>query len=169
MNPTVELYQRAVRLGLRLEPRAHGKLAVIPGDRVPPDFAEVLRQHKAELLAWLSRPPGPGWQSVPPSDLPLNPEMPRPTPHDRERIIAFMLRQGCEFPGQLTAWLVRREAAYYDGPGRRWDCALHAYAATRDAACWQLNKSEPELHEFLAATEEVADRLNQRKEGRKNA
>ena len=44
-----ELYQEAARRGLRLEPRGD-KLAVIPGDRVPPDFAEVLRQHKRELL-----------------------------------------------------------------------------------------------------------------------
>ena len=47
-----ELYQEAARRGLRLEP--HGsKLRVIPGDRVPPDFADVLRRHKAELLSWL--------------------------------------------------------------------------------------------------------------------
>ncbi len=47
-----ELYHEAARRGLRLEPRG-GKLAVIPGDRVPPDFADVLRQHKGELLNWL--------------------------------------------------------------------------------------------------------------------
>lgn len=47
-----ELYQEAFRRGLRLEPRGD-KLAVIPGDRVPPEFADTLRQHKAELLAWL--------------------------------------------------------------------------------------------------------------------
>ena len=39
----------AVRRGLRLEPRGN-KLVVIPGDRVPPDFADTLRQHKGELL-----------------------------------------------------------------------------------------------------------------------
>jgi hypothetical protein len=49
MNPTVELYQRAIRLGLRLEPRGD-KLAVIPAKHCPPDFADVLRQHKGELL-----------------------------------------------------------------------------------------------------------------------
>ena len=46
------LVNRAAELGLRLEPRGD-KLAVIPGDRVPPDFADVLRQHKGELLIWL--------------------------------------------------------------------------------------------------------------------
>ena len=46
------LINRAAELGLRLEPRGD-KLAVIPGDRVPRDFADVLRQHKGELLDWL--------------------------------------------------------------------------------------------------------------------
>ena len=49
---TLELYEEASRRGLRLEQRGD-KLAVIPGYRVPPDFADVLRQHKAELLALL--------------------------------------------------------------------------------------------------------------------
>lgn len=48
MTP-MELCQEAARRGLRLEPRGD-KLAVIPADRVPPDFAETLRQHKRELL-----------------------------------------------------------------------------------------------------------------------
>jgi hypothetical protein len=52
MNQSIELYQRAVRLGLRLEPRGD-KLAVIPAKRCPPDFAAELRQHKGELLDFL--------------------------------------------------------------------------------------------------------------------
>ena len=44
-----ELCHEAARRGLRLEPRGD-KLAVIPGDRVPPDFADTLRQHKGALL-----------------------------------------------------------------------------------------------------------------------
>jgi hypothetical protein len=52
MNPTAEIFQRADRLGLRLESRGD-KLAVIPAQRCPPDFAEVLRQHKGALLNWL--------------------------------------------------------------------------------------------------------------------
>jgi hypothetical protein len=47
-----DLFHEASRRGLRLEPRGD-KLAVIPGDRVPPDFADVLRQHKRELMDWL--------------------------------------------------------------------------------------------------------------------
>lgn len=52
MNSTVELYHRAVAFGLRLEPRGD-RLAVIPANRCPPEFADVLRDHKAELLDWL--------------------------------------------------------------------------------------------------------------------
>ena len=52
MNQSFELCQRAVRLGLRLEPRGD-KLAVIPAKRCPPDFADELREHKGELLDFL--------------------------------------------------------------------------------------------------------------------
>ncbi len=48
----IELYREAARHGLRLEPRGD-KLAVIPGDRVPPGFADTLRQHKQEILSLL--------------------------------------------------------------------------------------------------------------------
>lgn len=51
MKPT-ELIHRATGLGLRLEPRGD-KLAVIPADRCPPDFADMLRAHKPALLSWL--------------------------------------------------------------------------------------------------------------------
>ncbi len=47
-----DLYTEAARRGLRLEPRGD-KLAVIPAYRVPSAFADVLRQHKRELLDWL--------------------------------------------------------------------------------------------------------------------
>jgi hypothetical protein len=47
-----ELCRQAAALGLRLEP-AGDRLAVTPGRLCPPDFADKLRQHKAELLALL--------------------------------------------------------------------------------------------------------------------
>ena len=47
-----QLYVEATNRGLRLERRGE-KLAVIPGKRCSPDFADVLRQHKGELLAML--------------------------------------------------------------------------------------------------------------------
>ena len=141
------LFHEARRRGLRLEP--HGdKLAVIPANLCPPDFAAVLRQHKGELLDWLNRPPCPGWQAVPPDTLPLDAVEPRPTPHERQQVIDYLLRQGAGRP--LAAWLVRRESDYYDGPGRKWDCAAFAYAAARDCSCWQLNRSEREVRELLA-------------------
>jgi hypothetical protein len=43
------IYHLAVALGLRLEPRGD-RLAVIPANLCPPEFADVLRQHKRELL-----------------------------------------------------------------------------------------------------------------------
>ena len=149
-----ELYRKAAKRGLRLAP-AGDRLAVMPKGKCPPDFAHTLRQHKAELLDWLHRTPCRGWQEVPPDTLPLNPVMPQPTPPNRERMITYLLRQGCDRPGHLTRWLVRRECAYYDGPGQRWDCALHAYAAARDAACWQLSRAESEVWQFLEATAET--------------
>jgi hypothetical protein len=152
MTPA-DLYGEAAKRGLRLEP-AGDKLAVFPKGACPPDFMEVLRQHKAELLGWLPRPPCPGWQSMPPDDLPLYPTMPHPAAPDRERLIAYVLRQVGALPSPWTAWLVRRECAYYEGPGERWDCALHSYAAARDAVCWQLRRTESEVWEFLQATAE---------------
>ncbi|HLX95939.1 MAG TPA: hypothetical protein VKU37_09350 [Verrucomicrobiae bacterium] len=154
MTP-LELCHEAARHGLRLEPRGD-KLAVIPATRVPPAFADALRQHKIELLNWLSQAPCPGWQAVPPDNLPFNPVMPRPLPHDRERVIGYLLRQGCGSHDPLTAWLLRRECAYYDGTGQRWDCALHAYAAARDAACWQLKRSERDVLDLLAGFDECS-------------
>ena len=160
-----EIYREAARRGLRLE-TAGDKLAVYPKGKLAefPDFADVLLVHKPALLAWLSNRPCPGWQSVPPSDLPLVTLRPNPGPQDRERVIAYLRRQTSDRPGPLCAWPVRRENAYYDGPGRTWDCAWFAYAAARDAACWQLNRSEAELHEFLTATEEIARGPNLRED-----
>jgi hypothetical protein len=148
-----DLYLEAAKLGLRLEP-AGDKLAIRPKGKCPPDFAEVLRRHKSELLNWLSRPRCPGWQAVPPEDLPLAPLLHCPASRDRERVIGYLLRQTGTVSGNLTAWLVRRENAYYEWPGRTWDCALIAYASARDAACWQLQRCETELYRFLASFEE---------------
>ena len=47
-----DLYLEATRRGLMLEP-AGDKLAVRPKGKCPPDFANVLRAHKGELLSWL--------------------------------------------------------------------------------------------------------------------
>ena len=46
----LDLFNEATRRGLQLEPRHGGLLAVSPANLCPPDFADVLRQHKSELL-----------------------------------------------------------------------------------------------------------------------
>lgn len=149
-----DLYREAAKRGLRLEP-AGDKLAVFPKGHCPPDFADTLRQHKAELLDWLMNSPCPGWQAVPPLDLPLNPLRPQLAPAHREAMIAYLLRQTSDRPGPLAAWLLLRENTYLDGPGRTWDCGLICYCAARDAACWQLRRAESEVLEFLETATEV--------------
>jgi len=151
MRP-LELYRQAEALGLRLEARGD-KLAVFPGDRCPADFAEQLRQHKQELLPWLSSPPCPGWQAVPPVDLPLNPTRPRPQPADARRVMVYVMRQIGDPPGPLCAWCVRREDAYWQTC--HWPPDVCAYAAVRDAACWQLSRAEHEVWAFLHAAEQA--------------
>jgi hypothetical protein len=48
----LELYHEAVRLGLQLE-AVGDKLKVTPASSCPPEFEDVLRQQKRELVAWL--------------------------------------------------------------------------------------------------------------------
>jgi hypothetical protein len=153
MTSPHDVYLEACRRGLRLEP-AGDRLAVMPKGKCPPDFADVLREHKAELLSWLSRAPCPGWGAIPSAALPLNLAMPRPAPESRERVIAYLLRQTGDRPGPLSAWLVQRENAYFEGPGRTWDCGLICYAAGLDAVTWQLNRSECEVLELLSGLNE---------------
>lgn len=143
-----ELTREAAKHGLRLE-LAGNQLAVFPKGKCPPDFAETLRQNKSKILKWLSRSSLPGWKAVPPCDLPLIESEPHPSLSDRERVIRYLLQQTDDRPGPLSAWLVRRETTYYDGPGSKWDCSSLAYAAARDAACWQLKRTETELWELL--------------------
>ena len=47
-----ELYEEALRRGLRLETRGN-KLAVLPAKDCPSDFAALLSEHKCVLLPWL--------------------------------------------------------------------------------------------------------------------
>jgi hypothetical protein len=148
-----DLYNEALRRGLRLEPRGD-KLAVIPGDRCPPEFAATLRQHKVELLAWLSRSPLPGWQAVPPAGLPLNPLRPAPQRTDARRVMEYIERQIDDALGPLCEWCLRRELEYWTA--YHWPDAVCAYAATRDAVCWQLRRTEAEVWTLLEGTKEVA-------------
>jgi hypothetical protein len=145
MTTPFELIIQALKCGLWLEARGEN-LAVLPKGSLAnhPELAERLREHKPELLDWISR-------SVPPDNLPLNRIQPQPTLTNRESVIAYVFEQCCHGHTQLLDWVVRRELAYFDGPGSHWDCALHAYAAARDAACWQTGRDEEGLLELLAA------------------
>lgn len=139
--------------GLSLRP--HGdQLGVSPADKLTPELRQALRTHKAELLALLNSPPCPGWQAVPPDDLPLSAIEPRPTPFAREAFLEYVARQARSV--QLTAWLERRRNAYFCGVGRKWDCAAHAFAASRDLACWQQSRNEAQTLDLLAGFDEVA-------------
>lgn len=72
---------------------------------------------------------------------------PTPTPTQRELVIAYESRQCSNL--ELRDWLTRRKSAYYTTVGKAWDCGLLAYAAARDAACWQLDRTETEVWELL--------------------
>jgi hypothetical protein len=148
-----DLYLEAIKRGLRLE-AAGDKLAVYPKGHCPPEFAETLRQHKAELLTWFEARRCPGWGAVPTADLPLNELCPNPTPRNRELVIYYILRQLSDKPGELDKWLLNRESAYFATVGNGWDCAILAYAAARDAALWQLSVGEKELWETLDGFEQ---------------
>jgi hypothetical protein len=69
-------------------------------------------------------------------------------------MIHFVRRQRA-----LAAWLVRRESAYFEGPGKSWDCGSIAYRAAIDAACWQLRRNEPAVVELLEGLEQGFDNL----------
>ena len=151
MKP-LDLFRQAQALGLRLDLEQR---LVVFGKSCPPEFAAVLREHKAALVEWLANPPCPGWQAVPPRDLPLDPATPEPTPEQRARLMDYLLRQGAGQPGALADWLARREAAYHPGPGTNWNPPLVAYAAARDAVCWQLKRDVEEACDLLAGFEEM--------------
>ncbi len=147
-----DVFLEARKRGLRIA-AAGDKLAIMPKGACPPDFADVLRQHKGELLDWLSRPPCPGWRSVPPADLALNRLRPCPEPADVRRVVDFITRQ-TSGADALCEWCLRRELAYWTA--YHWPDHLCTYAAVRDASCWQLNRSEADVWTFLHATQEAS-------------
>lgn len=154
MTPS-QLYQKAAELGLRLEP-AGDMLAILPKGKCPPDFAQMLREHKAALLDWLNQPPCPGCQNVPPAGMPLRPIEPRPSSADARRVMGYVVRQIGDKPGPLCEWCLKREIAYWET--FHWPDQTCAYAAARDAACWQLAKAEGPVWELLAGLDEAVAR-----------
>jgi hypothetical protein len=156
MEP-IDIYHEALRLGLTLEAVA-GWLEVSPKGTCPPDFAEVLREHKHSLLTWLSTHHRRGWGEVPPDDLPLNPATPRPAPMDIEAIMGFAKRQSHP---RMQSWLEKRESEYLEGPGQFWTCDRRSYAAARDLAVWQLNTSESEAVALIGGFAETAQTMSE--------
>lgn len=158
----VTLIQRARDLGLQLEPRDGGRLAVRPASQLPPHLADDLRRHKAEILDLLT--PRRGWQSVPPSDLPLLPLTPSLSPARRQLVIAYLSRQCSHLP--LRDWLAQRKARYADAFPAVLHPQLYAHAAARDAACWQLDRSEPAVWSLLEGIESAVEDLRSKQVGK---
>ena len=48
-----DILRHAAELGLKIEPRGDN-LAISPRGRLSPEFAATLKEHKTELLAWLT-------------------------------------------------------------------------------------------------------------------
>lgn len=150
-----DLFLEAVQRGLQLG-TVKGVLSVRPKGKCPDDLMTLLREHKVALVEWLDSPPCPGWQAVPPHNLPLDPATPEPTPEQRARLMDYLLRQGAGQSGALADWLAIRKGEYAAGPGREWNSALVAYAAARDVVCWQLKRDVEEACDLLAGCEEAA-------------
>ncbi len=55
-----DVFLEARKRGLQIAV-AGDKLAITPKGACPPDFLNVLREHKADLLDWLTHPKNPGW------------------------------------------------------------------------------------------------------------
>ena len=156
MTPLALLLEARKR-GLDLAPGPGGNLAVRPKGACDPEFAELLRRHKLELLAWLNQAPCPGWRSLPPVDLGLNPLQPRPAPVNARRVVDYIVRQ-IDGTDALCEWCLRREGAYWDLHG--WPHEDCCYAASRDAACWQLGRDERGVWELLAGIAECSPVFN---------
>jgi hypothetical protein len=152
MTP-IDLLRQAESLGLRIEPKGGSKLLVSPAERCTAEFAQVLRDHKHALLSWLTNPPCHRRGAVPVADLPLDPAMPTPDTENARRVMDFIVGQIGSEPCPLCEWCLRRETAYWDAHG--WPDDLCAYAAARDAACWQLNRNEADIWDVLQGFKEV--------------
>ena len=82
---------------------------------------------------------------VPPANLTLSTVRPQ---CPLARVVAYVWAQ-CLGPCALCAWVATRELYYFEGPGRTWTWEQIVYAACRDAACWQLGKSENQMLESI--------------------
>ena len=153
-----QLINQVEQRGVKLVPRGE-LLAIQPGGLLPAALKEELRLRKPEVIQVLHSRPGAGWGTIPPLNLALDHRMPKPPARQCHLVVDYLSRQTKARFTPLARWLVSREVAYHEGPGRRWDCALFSYAAARDAACWQLKRTEGELWTLLEGFQEVADSM----------
>jgi hypothetical protein len=144
-----QLYRHAMRRGLQLRAADGNRIGITPAHRLTPDFAEQLRAHKTELLRWLTNSGSRGWQSALPATLRLTAGHPMPNQADARRVMDYIISQIGDRPGPLCEWCLERENAYW--ATYNWPFDVCAYAAARDAACWQLQRTEQQLWEFLDA------------------
>lgn len=152
----VELINEAEEIGLELSVTVDGMIEVSPGENCPKEFADKLKTHKPLILDYANSRPHRGFMTIPPPYLPLNPVQPRPSESEWNRMKDYMIRQGCRKLGPLKKWLTIRELEYHNGPGKKWNDQDRTYATARDAACWQLARSEKEVLFFLKTSEEIA-------------
>jgi hypothetical protein len=125
-------------------------LEVRPKGRITPELRARLIENKPAMIAWLTAPPCPGWQAVPPDDLPTDPYTAL-SRQDAMLVVDYLVRQAGR-PGRLAAWVMNRQGAYFDAGVR--EPQAQTELACRDAACWQLRRSEREVVETLLCLRE---------------
>lgn len=162
-----ELIQHVGNLGFQLEPRPNGILAVIPASKLPAELADELRHHKTDIIRLLAEavamvPARKGWGAVPPEKLELVTFKPYPTPVNHDLITAYVSRQCVNGNRELRDWLTRRRAAYIGLTAGTWSASLITYAVARDAACWQLDRTEAEVWDLLEGIESCVEDLKSR-------
>lgn len=75
-------------------------------------------------------------QELPPDNLTLRTERPTPMPSERVATVQSVFALGAGVPCPVYAWVLRREDAYFAGPGQGWPWELLCYAACRDFLSW---------------------------------
>ena len=131
------------------------RLLLQPPGKIDADLKARLIRNKPALIQWLQTPPSPGWGEVPPETLAVDPKSTLAA-DDLDVLVDYMVRQANR-PCPLAAWLLKREGTYFDAGVRdpRRQCRL----ASRDAATWQLNRSEQDavalIHDLAEAAVDI--------------
>lgn len=75
-------------------------------------------------------------QDLPPDNLILRTDRPNASVGQRQSVVSGVFNLGPGLPCPLYAWVLRREQAYFDGPGVEWSHEEITYAACRDYDVW---------------------------------